>query len=222
MLEQLEQSVTHFLLSSAYDPFLFYGLIILLMTLATFGFPVSEEIVIISASLAMYMGAHPELYPPPVDSAGLIPVSALGTASVCFLSVFLSDVFVYAIGFIFRDKIINNPIFKKLVPEKRKKRIDLWMHKYGYFASGMFRFTPGLRFFGYLTCGAARIPIHKFIIINGSTALLVVPSQVLVIAFYGEKIIAHIEQLALIMGFIVSATIITIIFTHLRNFINKQ
>ena len=222
-MEQLEQIITNFLLSAAYDPFLFYSLIILLMALATLGLPVSEEVVIISAALGAYMAAHPELYPPPVNiSTDQLPVSTTGTAIMCFLAVFITDLFVYMIGFLFRNTVINSNIFKKTISTKRKERIDLWMHKYGYFASGMFRFTPGLRFIGYLTCGISRIPIHKFIMVNGSVALLVVPSQVFLISIYGEQIIEHIEMVALIFGIIVSTAIITLIFTHLRKFINKN
>ena len=218
-MEQLEQVITNFLLSAAYDPFLFYGLIILLMTLATLGLPVSEEVVIISAALGAYMAAHPELYPPPIIQEGQMPVSTMGTAIVCFLAVFMTDLAVYMIGFLFRNTVINSNLFKKTISTKRKERIDLWMQRYGSFASGMFRFTPGLRFIGYLTCGISRIPIHKFILVNGSVALLMVPSQVFLISIYGEKIIEHIEMIALVFGIIMSIAIITIIFTHLRKFI---
>ena len=222
MLEQLEQSIMNFLLTAAYDPFLFYGVIIFLMALATLGLPVSEEMVIISAALGAYMAAHPELYPPPATiSIDQLPVSTTGTAIVCFLAVFITDLLVYMIGLLFRNTVINSTLFKKTISTKRKDRIDLWMQRYGSFASGMFRFTPGLRFIGYLTCGISRIPIHKFILVNGSVALLMVPSQVFLISIYGEKIIEHIEMMALIFGIIVTTAIITIIFTHLRNFIYK-
>ena len=222
-MEQLEQMIMNFLLTAAYDPFLFYGAIIFLMTLATLGLPVSEEVVIISAALGAYMAAHPELYPPPVTIvADQLPVSTTGTAIVCFLAVFMTDLLVYMIGFVFRNTVINSTLFKKTISIKRKERIDLWMQRYGSFASGMFRFTPGLRFIGYLTCGISRIPFHKFILVNGSVALLMVPSQVFLISIYGEKIIEHIEMVALIFGIIVTTAIITVIFTHLRKFINKN
>ena len=222
-MEQLEQIIMNFLLTAAYDPFLFYGVIILLMALATLGLPVSEEVVIISAALGAYMAAHPELYPPPVTIAtDQLPVSTTGTAIVCFLAVFITDLLVYMIGFVFRNTVINSTLFKKTISTKRKERIDLWMQRYGSFASGMFRFTPGLRFIGYLTCGISRIPIYKFILVNGSVALLMVPSQVFLISIYGEKIVEHIEMVALIFGIIVTTAIITVIFTHLRNFIYKE
>lgn len=216
MFENIEQSLLQFLTASAYDPLAFYGIIILIMTLATFGLPISEEVVIISAALVTYMGAHPEIYPPPLFAIenAQNPVRSSTTALVCFLAVFLSDLLVYMIGFIFRGKIINHSIIKKTISQKRKEKINLWISRYGYFVSGIFRFTPGLRFIGYLTCGVVRIPIHKFILINGGVALLVVPSQVFIISIYGETIISNFKPLATLLAGILFVFIIAIISTH--------
>lgn len=224
MFENIEQFILHFLTAFAYDPFTFYGIIILIMTLTTFGLPVSEEMVIISAALVTYMGAHPELYPPPLFAIkeAQSPVQPTTTALVCFLSVFLSDLLVYTIGFIFRGKIINHPIVKKAISHKRKEKINLWILKYGYFVSGMFRFTPGLRFIGYLTCGVVRIPIHKFILINGGVALLVVPSQVFIISIYGETIIANLKTFAAFLTFLFSVFLIAVSFSYLYKLIKQK
>ena len=224
MFGSIEQSLLDFLTAFAYDPLAFYGLIIFLMTLTTLGVPISEELVIISAALVAYMGAHPELYPTPpfAVESGQSPVRASTTALVCFLAVFLSDMLVYMIGFIFRGKIINHPIIKKYISKKRKEKIDMWMSRYGAFVSGMFRFTPGLRFIGYLTCGVARIPVHKFILINGGVALLVVPSQVFIISIYGEAIIVNLKLVSITLLGLCSFLIFTMLFTHLYKFLKQK
>lgn len=224
MLENIEQSLLHFLTASAYDPLAFYGIIILIMILATFGLPISEEIVIISAALVTYMGAHPEIYPPPLSAIenAQSPVKPSTTAIVCFLAVFLSDLLVYMIGFIFRGKIINHRIIKKTIPQKRKEKINRWISKYGYFVSGLFRFTPGLRFIGYLTCGVVRMPIHKFILINGGVALLVVPSQVFIISIYGETIIANFKLFASLLAILLFFVLLVIIFPYVYKFVKQQ
>ena len=224
MLKNIEQSFLQLLTASAYDPLVFYSIIVLTMTLATFGLPISEEIVIISAALVAYMGAHPEIYPPPFFAIENVqkPVQPSTTALVCFLAVFLSDLLVYMIGFIFRGKIINHPIIKKAIPQKRKEKINLWISRYGYFASGIFRFTPGLRFIGYLTCGVARIPIYKFIFINGGIALLVVPSQVFIISIYGETIISNFKLLSIAMAGGLFILISAFLFTHIYKLIKSK
>lgn len=211
MFKNIEQSILNFLTAFAYDPLAFYGIIIFIMALATFGVPISEEMIIISAALVVYMGAHPEIYPPPLFAikGAHTPVSPVTTALVCFLAVFLSDLMVYMIGFIFRERIINQPFIRKTISQKRKEKINVWISRYGYWVTGIFRFTPGLRFIGYLTCGVVRLPIHKFILVNGGVALLVIPSQVLIISAYGEPIIANLQTISIILlsFFIVSGLI---------------
>ena len=70
------------------------------------------------------------------------------TALVCFLAVFLSDMLVYMIGFFFREKIINHVwIRKKYLTEKKRKKLIYGSHGTDVFVSGIFRFTPGFRFF---------------------------------------------------------------------------
>ncbi|MDE0119392.1 MAG: VTT domain-containing protein [Bdellovibrionales bacterium] len=223
MFENMEQSLLSFLTNFAYDPWAFYSIIILLMTLTTFGVPISEEVVIISAALVTYMGAHPELYPPPAFAveSGQSSVQPFTTALVCFLSVFLSDLLVYMLGFIFRERIITHPLVKKYISQKRKEKIDTWVSKYGAFVSGIFRFTPGLRFIGYLTCGVVRIPIHKFILINGGVALLVVPSQVFIISIYGKAIVANLKFVSVVLLVLCAFFILTMLFTQLYKFFTK-
>lgn len=224
MFENIEQFLLHYLTAFAYDPFAFYGIIILAMTLATFGLPISEEVIIISAALVTYMGTHPEIYPPPLFAIeeAQTSVQPTTTALVCFLSVFLSDLLVYMIGFIFRGKIINHPTVKKIISQKRKEKINHWISRYGYFVSGMFRFTPGLRFIGYLTCGVVRIPIYKFILINGGVALLVVPSQVLIISIYGKTIISNLKIVLAVLAFLLFAFSLSLISSYVYKLIKQK
>ena len=219
MFEYIELSLLNFLISCAYEPMWFYSLIVLIMTLSTVGLPISEEVILISAGIAVYMGAHPELYPPPVLEQALIgdkesaitPVQPIATALVCFFAVFLTDFLIYMLGFVFRGHIINHPLVKKSISKRRKEKIDIWVSKYGYFVPGLFRFTPGLRGIGYLTCGVVRIPIHKFILVDGAVALLVVPSQVLVISYYGSAIVENLKIGILIVGFLFCIFLLTLV-----------
>ena len=224
MFINIKNSVLDLLTSVAYEPVMFYGIIILIITLATFGLPISEEIVIVSAALVTYMGQHPELYPPSpfAIEEGLIPVQPITTAIVCFLAVFLSDLLVYMLGFIFREKILNYPLVQKTISQKKQDRIDKWILKYGHYVSGIFRFTPGLRFIGYLSCGIVRIPIDKFILINGLVALLIVPSQVIIISIYGETIIENLKSIFIIVITLFCLFIFSLVAPHIHRFIKKK
>ena len=92
-MAHFEEIILNFFLSYSAEPIIIYIAIAVLMTMGSFGLPISEEIVIISAGLMAYIGSHPELYPPIKESADFMTIHT--TALVCFLSVFLSDFLVF-------------------------------------------------------------------------------------------------------------------------------
>ena len=77
--------------------------------------------------------------------------------------------------------------------------IQKWFDKYGVWCCGIFRFTPGLRFPGHLSCGILGIPIWKFVVIDLIAALVSVPTQVWLVATYGKEILAHLKEYKLIL-----------------------
>ena len=84
-----EQVIFDFLLGYAYSPLMVYSFIVLFMLLSGFGFPLPEEVVLISSGIVAYMSHHPEIYPPPYE--GAVGVNVYVLASVCFFAVMLSD-----------------------------------------------------------------------------------------------------------------------------------
>jgi membrane protein DedA with SNARE-associated domain len=99
------------------------------------------------------------------------------------------------------------------------KKIERWTAKYGIWASGVFRFTPGLRFPGFWTCGMGGLPLWKFALVDGAAALLSVPTQVILVYYYGERILDFIKQIKVIV-LIVLILILLLVgirkFMHLR------
>ena len=212
MIHELEQYVFNFLLSYAGQPLLVYVGIALLMTAGSLGLPLSEEIIIISAGLMAFIGSHPELYP--LQSPSQVTVS--GAAVVCFLSVFLSDVLVYLMGRFFSPLIRGQKYFHRLISKKKMEKVSRLITRYGYFYPAIFRFTPGLRFPGHFSSGFFRIPLSQFIFVDGLTALLIVPTQVILIGLFGRPIIQHLKEFILITGFVVLSTACFIVFKNLK------
>lgn len=180
----------------AYQPAYVYGFICLFMFASSFGLPVPEELVLVTAGLVAYMAHNPDKFPPPYDGAEGVNVFTL--AVVCFLAVFLSDFIVYLIGKFFGGKIIKTKFFQKQVAGRGFDRINSWFQKYGGWACGIFRFTPGLRFPGHMSCGLLGIPLWKFALVDGLAALISVPTQVYFVATYGEIILNKIAEFKLI------------------------
>jgi membrane protein DedA with SNARE-associated domain len=185
----------------AYQPWVIYPAVCTLFLMCSFGFPLPEEVVIISVGILAYMAGHPEQFPPP--EPGLKGIGVTDAAIVTFLGVLISDLVVFLLGRKYGPKLMKFPLIKKLITPEAMKKIEHWTSKYGMWASGVFRFLPGVRFPGFWTCGMAGLPLWKFILVDGGAALLSVPTQVLLVSYYGESILVFIKKVKVIIFFIV-------------------
>ncbi|MCC2679687.1 MAG: dedA protein [Pseudobdellovibrio sp.] len=176
----------------AYQPTWIYTFLITMMVLSAVGLPFPEEATLVTVGILAYMGMHPKQYPPPFPGAPHVdPESA---AIVAFLAVFSADFIIYGIGRMFGRKIFDLKPIKAVLSEENRVKIEEWTQKYGAYACGIFRFTPGLRFPGHLACGMLRFPAWKFGLIDGIAALVSVPTQILLLAYYGEDILKFLRQ----------------------------
>jgi membrane protein DedA with SNARE-associated domain len=176
----------------AYEPTWIYFFLITMMALSAVGLPFPEEATLVSVGLLAYMGMNPDLYPPPYPGAP--HVNPKTAALVAFLAVFCADFLIYAIGRFFGRRIFDWKPIKSVLSEENRLRIEDWTQKYGAYACGIFRFTPGLRFPGHLACGMLKFPAWKFALIDGIAALISVPTQILLLAYYGDTILKFFKQ----------------------------
>ncbi len=190
-------SIIEFLSQYAYQPTYVYGLIICLMTASSFGLPIPEEVTLVSAGLVAYMALHPAQFPPPYEGAEGVNLTVLST--VCFLAVLGSDLLVYSLGRFFGDRLVQSKMFKKSSWSKSFTKINKIYDKYSYWGCAFFRFLPGIRFPGHLSCGIMKVPLLQFLTIDGLAALLSVPTQVILVAFYGELILEKIRQFKMVI-----------------------
>ncbi len=176
----------------AYQPMYVYGFIVAFMVASGFGLPIPEELTLMSAGLVAYMANNPDKYPPPYP--GMEGVDTIVLCIVCFSAVVFSDTLVYLIGKYFGGSLIKTRFLKKHVEGEGFKRINSWFQKYGGWACGIFRFTPGIRFPGHLSCGLLGIPLWKFLAIDALVAFISVPTQVYIVAKYGHLIIDRLAE----------------------------
>lgn len=196
-IEFSEAGLLQFFGQYAYQPAYVYTFICCFMLAASFGLPIPEELTLISAGLVAYMARHPDQYPPPYPGAE--GVNTITLCVVSFFAVIGSDFTVYFIGKVFGGRIIKTKFFQKQVAGAGFDRINSWFQKYGGWACGIFRFTPGLRFPGHLSCGLLGIPIWKFLAIDGLAALLSVPTQVYFVSHYGGVVLEKLKEFKIIV-----------------------
>lgn len=205
-IEFSEAGLVQFFGQYAYEPAYVYTFICCFMLAASFGLPIPEELILISAGLVAYMARNPDQFPPPY--AGAEGVNTITLCLVSFLAVFGGDLVVYLIGKIFGGRIIKTKFFQKRVAGAAFDKINSWFQKYGGWACGIFRFTPGLRFPGHLSCGLLGIPLWKFCAIDGLAALVSAPTQVYFVATYGDVVLKYFKEFKIVLVSIIGVVLI--------------
>lgn len=201
-----ESAIMAFFGEYVYRPEYVYGFLTIFMLASSFGFPIPEEVVLISAGLVANASLHPETFPPPFPGAEGVNIWVL--CVVAFFAVFGSDVIVYLLGRVFGSKIIKTKFFQKQVAGKGFDTINSWFQKYGAFACGVFRFTPGIRFPGHLSCGLLGIPLWKFCLVDGFAALVSVPTQIYFVGTYGGVILKKIAEFKIYVAYAAAALLV--------------
>jgi membrane protein DedA with SNARE-associated domain len=205
-IEFSEAGLFQFFTQFAYEPEKVYLFICCFMLAASFGLPIPEELTLISAGLVAYAAQHPDQFPPPYPGAQ--GVNTFTLCIVSFLAVFGADLVVYLIGKIFGGRIIKTQFFHKRIAGAVFDKINSWFQKYGGWACGIFRFTPGLRFPGHLSCGLLGIPLWKFCAIDGLAALVSAPTQVYFVATYGGAVLKYFKEFKIILISILGAALV--------------
>ena len=202
-----EEALLQFFAQYAYQPMWVYSAIIALMVASSFGLPAPEEITLFATGLVCYIGSRPDLFPPPYEGAPVVNVYV--AATICLLSVFLSDFLVYTLGRYFGGRLLRTRWLHKYTEQLEK--VQLWTRRYGMWAAGIFRFTPGLRFPGHFACGMMGLKISRFFAVDGTAALLTVPTQVLLVAYFGESILENIREVKIVLFSLIAIGVTTFV-----------
>jgi membrane protein DedA with SNARE-associated domain len=190
----MEDTLQQWLLQAAQYPWLLYITVITTLTLSSFGLPFPEEIVLLTSGMIANVALQEARQ---TGAASTINPNTL--AAVCFLAVFLSDFLVFWLGRKFGSRLLRVRFFSRVMTPTVLARIEHWSSKYGAWAAAVFRFTPGVRFPGHFMCGATGLSPLKFTLTDGTAALLSVPTQVLLMAHYGDQILIYLKQFKLVL-----------------------
>ena len=206
--------VFKWLVPYAYEPGIIYTIVSLIMIACAFGLPLPEEVTILSVGVLAYMASQPNDFPPPYPGARGIEVYE--AAIVCLVAVVLSDMLVYFLGRKFGPQLKKWRITQRLLTPEALLKIEAWTVRYGMWAAAAFRFTPGLRFPGFWACGMAGLSPWRFLVADGGAALISVPTQIILVATYGESIFGYLKQMKVI---IFSLIAFVLLFYFIRKFL---
>lgn len=189
-----DAAIMTFFAQYAHSPFLIYSIVATMMLLSSFGLPLPEEVTIVALGLMVHMGKFPDQYPPP-PGVEFQPLNLYTAMAVCFFSIMISDFIVYWIGKKFGASPVVHKLFRRFLGEHSLEKSRTMIHKHRFLVPAIFRFTPGVRFPGHLSCGMMGISAWTFLAADGLAALISVPTQVYLFATYGEVILSTIKQI---------------------------
>lgn len=192
------EPIFQWLAQYAYQPTVVYVSVCTMMIASAFGFPLPEEISIISVGILAYMGAHPELFAPP--SVGSPVVNGYEAALIVSLAVFFSDSLVFFIGRMFGRKLMKRPRFHSFFEGPVMEKINGFVKKYGVYAAFVFRFTPGIRFPAHIVLGMSKFAFAAFLLVDGLAVMISVPTQILLVYHFGEPILGTLYKFKTYVG----------------------
>lgn len=193
----------------AYEPLMVYLIVFGMMIASGFGLPLPEEVQIVAVGILAYMGAHPELFPPPYHGAPV--VNGYEAAILVSMAVILADNLVFWIGRTYGRKITKVPRFRKIFESNVMTKIHHFAHKYGVYAAFIFRFTPGLRFPAHIFLGMSHFSALAFFLVDALAVLISVPTQILLIYHFGEPILGTLYKFKTYVGIALAAVILYVV-----------
>jgi membrane protein DedA with SNARE-associated domain len=121
--------------------------IALILILGGLGLPIPEEAPII---LAAILSRNGQMWSPAAIAS-------------CLLGVLFGDLVVYSLGYVYGEKVIGLPIFRRLITRQREAQIKGYFHRHGFKILVSGRFVPGFRTAAYLTAGILKLPTLKLL-----------------------------------------------------------
>jgi membrane protein DedA with SNARE-associated domain len=177
--------------------YIYFGIFISLVA-AGLGFPIPEEIPIVTAgawvghasgdsadrvvpSVAAALAASPPAgFPAGIPWSGLYSVGNVELPPplrwwvmlpLCILGVVISDGLLYGIGRFWGPRLFETRWIKGLVPPEKRARIEENFHRYGVMVLLFARFLPTIRSPVFITAGVMRLSLARFLLADGLYAI---------------------------------------------------
>jgi len=137
-----------------------------------FGFPMPEDIVLITGGI--------------LSARGITDIWIVNI--VCMFGVLMGDGTVFFLGRRYGHRIKTFPVIRKILNEKTDKRVEHIFRKYGKKVIFFARFMPGLRTPIFMTGGIYRVSPWTFLLLDGFAALISVPVWIHVGYLFGKNL----------------------------------
>lgn len=137
-----------------------------------FGLPMPEDVVLVTGGILASHG---------VTHLWLVNI-------VCMAGVLIGDSTIFFLGNKFGRTLKTRGVFKRIFTEKRDKNVKALFDKYGDKVIFMGRFMPGLRTPIFFTSGMYHVTPWKFLLLDGTAALISVPLWIWIGFLFGKNL----------------------------------
>ncbi|MCE9555027.1 MAG: DedA family protein [Planctomycetes bacterium] len=183
---------------STLGPVLPYLVIICFLALTGAGLPVPEEVPIVAAGV-LASGAHPDL-----------KLNVTIALICCIIGALLGDTLVYAAG-----RLLGRSFFRRhkwyamMMHEDREKQMEDLIDRHGLKVFFVARFMIGIRAPVYMAAGVMRVPLARFLLVDGIAATVVVGLVFGLSYRYGEQIRWLVHEFSIVVTIIGIVAILT-------------
>jgi len=155
-----------------YSAHIIYFLIFFFLILCGLGFPVPEDIILLTTGYFVYTG----------------DIHLLPALVITYSAVLGGDTIIYMIGKIWGLNILKKKFFRRIFSEKKIEIVRHHFNLYGNKTIFFARFVVGIRSVTFWSAGVVGFPYWKFILYDGLAAIISVPVIVYLGYFFGENI----------------------------------
>ncbi|MCC2624801.1 MAG: DedA family protein [Burkholderiales bacterium] len=155
--------ILHYLL----EFFAMYGYVAVFLVLVACGFgtPIPEDITLVAGGIICALSLTTNY---PLNKYTMILVALCG--------VLIGDSVMFYLGRIVGPRVTRLPFVRRIITPRVYIKMQDKVHRYGNKILFIARFLPGLRAPIFLTAGVShRVPFWKFLLMDGSAALISVP-----------------------------------------------
>lgn len=166
-----------------------YLALLVAIWIASVGVPIPEDIALLAGGFACYL-----------EKAELVPMIA-----VAMFAVLSGDLFIFYLGHRWASNLLEHRLARKLATPERVAKLRVKFHEHQLKTIFVARFLPGIRALVFLTAGAMKISVWKFLGMNGLAAAISVPVFVILGFVFGhsyDKLKEHITEVKHIAVFV--------------------
>lgn len=142
-----------------------YIAVFLVLVACGFGLPIPEDVTLVAGGIICGLSLATDYH---LDKYIMMAVALSG--------VLIGDGIMFSLGRIVGPKVTRMPVIRRIITPRVYIKMQEKAHRYGNKILFIARFLPGLRAPIFLTAGIShRVPLWKFLIMDGSAALISVP-----------------------------------------------